>query len=104
MRRWRPPLVAAAELLAEETKVFERLLALCVEHSLPPQIPRFIAKEDHGVERLARHASRRAGRAPPRPAPANSMRQRSHRHTIALGRPGKNRARVHPWDPFLPLP
>ena len=60
MRRWRPPLVAAAELLAEETKVFERLLALCVEHSLPPQIPRFIAKEDHGVERLARHASRRA--------------------------------------------
>ena len=35
----RPP----AELLAEETKVFERLLALCVEHGLPPQVLRFIA-------------------------------------------------------------
>ena len=36
----RPP----AELLAEETKVFERLLALCVEHGLPPQVlVRFIA-------------------------------------------------------------
>ena len=33
----------AAELLAEETKVFERLLTLCVEHGLPPQVPRFIS-------------------------------------------------------------
>ena len=35
----RPP----AELLAEETKVFERLLTLCVEHGLPPQVLRLIA-------------------------------------------------------------
>ena len=33
----------AAELLAEETKVFERLLTLCVEHGLPPQVLRLIA-------------------------------------------------------------
>ena len=33
----------AAELLAEETKVFERLLTLCVEHGLPPQVLRLMA-------------------------------------------------------------
>lgn len=27
----------------EETKIFERLLALCVEHGLPPQVLRLIA-------------------------------------------------------------
>ena len=33
----------AAELLQEEKKIFERLVALCVEHGLPPQVPRFIS-------------------------------------------------------------
>ena len=55
----------APELLQEEAKVFERFVALCATHGLPPQIPRFIATlRGHGVERLARHASRRAAQLP----------------------------------------
>ena len=57
----------AAELLAEETKVFERLLALCVEHSLPPQIPRFIARKT--TESSLLPVMRAVAPAAPRPAP-----------------------------------
>ena len=64
----------APELLQEEAKVFERLVALCATYGLPPQVPRFIANgvTESSVLRVMRAA-----------APRNSVCTRTVSDTMA---------------------